>query len=260
MSTIVFQEANCWYKWVRAVYTRTSGSITATTRFQKKGMHLVPAMRNILHVAASTNGPADADHPLDGTVAEAATFTTAGISVRDAEGFSLIFSCGSTGTPVGTIKLQGSLDSPKGYEETIDAAVSTWFDIPFLDESTGQVVTEQAITGAGNTVLLSRGRGPARTAAALSASTDNGQNLSLSDTDAHAFGTSAAASIGVMVSAPLGNTAAVYIGLGSGVTSGNTGKGIELQPGDREFFPVSNATLLYAITGTATQNVHALAL
>jgi hypothetical protein len=93
-------------------------------------------------------------------------------------------------------------------------------------------------------------------------SVDPGQNLSLPDTASHAFA-SAACKIGVMVSCPLGNSAAVYIGLGAGVTSDNTGKGIELQPGDREFFPLGvsgNANQLYAITGTATQNVHALAI
>lgn len=67
---------------------------------------------------------------------------------------------------------------------------------------------------------------------------------------------SAAASSGVWVSCPIANTAAVYIG-DSSVTTGN---GIELQPGDREFFPVSNSNLLYARTGTATQSVRTLAV
>ncbi len=92
-------------------------------------------------------------------------------------------------------------------------------------------------------------------------STDTGQNLSLGDTASHQFA-SAACKAGILVSCPLANTAAVYIGLASGVTSGSTGKGIELQPGDREFIPlgVGNATQIWAITGTATQNVHALAI
>lgn len=93
---------------------------------------------------------------------------------------------------------------------------------------------------------------------AVSASVDPGQNLSLGDTAAHAFA-SATGTIGIMVSAPLGNTAAIYCALGSGVTSGNTGKGIELQPGDREIFPVANASTVNCITATATQNVHAVA-
>jgi len=67
---------------------------------------------------------------------------------------------------------------------------------------------------------------------------------------------SATATAGVWVSCPLANTAAVYIG-DSSITTAN---GIELQPGDREFFPVSNSNLLYARTGTATQSVRTLAV
>lgn len=67
---------------------------------------------------------------------------------------------------------------------------------------------------------------------------------------------SQAATIGVWVSCPLANTAAVYISDAT-VTTAN---GIELQPGDREFFPVSNANLLYARTGTATQSVRSMAV
>lgn len=67
---------------------------------------------------------------------------------------------------------------------------------------------------------------------------------------------SASCTLGVWVSAPLANTAAVYVG-DSTVT---TASGIELQPGDREFFPVANANLLYLRTGTTTQSVRTLAV
>ncbi|MES2359973.1 MAG: hypothetical protein V4529_16660 [Gemmatimonadota bacterium] len=123
--------------------------------------------------------------------------------------------------------------------------------------------TPRTLTDGDNTAPLGTSKGVMYTtpyAVLASASVDTGQNLSLADTNSHAFA-SAVATIGVMVSCPLANTSAVYVGLATGVTSGSTGKGIELQPGDREFFPgVLNASLLFAITGSATQNVHALAI
>lgn len=88
------------------------------------------------------------------------------------------------------------------------------------------------------------------------AGTDLGQNLSLNDTASHTF-SSTVASVGCWVSAPLANTAAIYCAFSSSVT---TSTGIELQPGDREFFPVTNANKISCITGTATQNDHAACL
>jgi uncharacterized membrane protein len=99
------------------------------------------------------------------------------------------------------------------------------------------------------------------TIAGASASQDPGQNLPLTDTNAHAFGTSAAGTFGVLVGAPAENTATVYIGLANTVTSGPTGKGFPLSPGAAVFLRgILNANLVYAITGTATQNLHALVL
>ncbi len=93
---------------------------------------------------------------------------------------------------------------------------------------------------------------------AATPSVDIGQDLSLGDTNSHAFGTSAVAKYGIMVSCPIANTKPVYIGLATGVT---TGTGIELQPGDREMlWGVLNSNLVFAITGTATQHVRALAI
>lgn len=76
-------------------------------------------------------------------------------------------------------------------------------------------------------------------------------NNSLTDTNAHQFG-SLTCSRGCWVSAPLANTAAIYIGHSAVATT----TGIELQPGDRAFFGYSNCNILYAITGTATQAAH----
>jgi hypothetical protein len=61
---------------------------------------------------------------------------------------------------------------------------------------------------------------------------------------------------GVYVQALSTNGVSVYIGPSSVTTS----SGLELQAGDREFFPVDNANRLYAITGTTTQNVRCLAI
>lgn len=132
--------------------------------------------------------------------------------------------------------------------------------MPTGDAATRPVFVEltdgaAAVGTAGNPVRVSP------TAVVASASTDDGQNLSLSDTNQHVFASSAVASIGVLVSAPSENTATVYVGLGTGVTSGATGKGYPLVPGASVFLPgILNSNLVHAITGTATQNVHALAI
>ena len=83
--------------------------------------------------------------------------------------------------------------------------------------------------------------------------------VTLSTTTATQFNSNLSSTIGVWVSAPLNNTASIYIGSNS-VTSGQTGNGIELMPGDREFFPVVNLNVLYAITATTTQYVHYMVL
>lgn len=90
--------------------------------------------------------------------------------------------------------------------------------------------------------------GPAAVAPAV-------QNLALGSTSAAAFA-SAAATRGVWIQALSTNTASVFIGP-AGVT---TGTGLELQAGDREFFPCDNANRFSAITGTATQNLRALVI
>lgn len=95
----------------------------------------------------------------------------------------------------------------------------------------------------------------------MTGSIDPGQNLSLSDTAAHAFATSREAAIGILVAAPEENTATVYIGFSSAVTSGPTGTGFPLVPGGSIFlYGIANSTKVFCITGTATQNVHALSI
>lgn len=99
--------------------------------------------------------------------------------------------------------------------------------------------------------------GSVTAAAPVSVSVDIGQTLA-AGAAAAAFGTSKVAQLGVYVCSLLANTKAVYVGLGAGVLATT---GIELQPGDREFFPVANSNLLFVIAADATvQNVHALAV
>lgn len=81
------------------------------------------------------------------------------------------------------------------------------------------------------------------------------QDLSLGTTSATQFA-SAACTRGVYIEALSTNTVSVYVGP-SGVT---TGTGLELQAGDREFFPTDNANRFYAITGTTTQHLRLLAI
>lgn len=86
-------------------------------------------------------------------------------------------------------------------------------------------------------------------------SVDMGQAVSLATTNA----TNAAAracALGCYVSAPIANTKPIYVGFGVGVT---TTTGVELNAGDREWFPVANTSQLWLITGTATQAVNILA-
>lgn len=86
---------------------------------------------------------------------------------------------------------------------------------------------------------------------------DPGQSLA-AGAAAAAFATSKPAVLGVYVCSLLANTKAVYVGFSSAVTALT---GIELQPGDREFFPISDPALLFVIAADATvQNVHALAI
>jgi hypothetical protein len=74
-------------------------------------------------------------------------------------------------------------------------------------------------------------------------------------TTAAALGASTPASVGVTVKAGDGNTAALYIGSGSGVTAGGTAAtdGYEMNAGDVAFFPVNNLNLLFGISASGTQ-------
>lgn len=69
----------------------------------------------------------DPAYYIDGYVA-AGSFTTEAIKVGRKTGYSLTFSCLSTGTPVGTIKLQLCNDIERVLD-TSDSLLTNWVDI-----------------------------------------------------------------------------------------------------------------------------------
>jgi len=74
----------------------------------------------------------------DGTTVNvaAASFNSAGYPIKNAQGYIVGLSWPATGTPVGTVKLQVSLDIPYGNGAggggglNPDAGLVQWFDVP----------------------------------------------------------------------------------------------------------------------------------
>lgn len=91
-------------------------------------------------------------------------------------------------------------------------------------------------------------------------SSDAGQNLSLSTTNATQFASAASPLNLIAFTADPANTAQVHIARANTLTAGSTGTGIALSAGDTIVLPGANANEYYARTATTTQNVHALAL
>ena len=84
---------------------------------------------------------------LDASV-QTASFNSAPFHVGRVLGYVVVVSCPSTGTPDGTVKLQGSIDLPNGDSDHPDVGVATWFDLTLYDEATGAAVVSQAVSGA----------------------------------------------------------------------------------------------------------------
>ena len=68
-------------------------------------------------------------------------------------GYTLVASCPSTGTPNGTIKLQGCIDHERIRDGHPDAALQNWFDLTLVD-NTGASVTTATISGASTIVFI----------------------------------------------------------------------------------------------------------
>lgn len=86
-----------------------------------------------------------AANQLDGYVVSA-SFNSAPFSIQQAQGYCVQVTCPSTGSPVGTVKIQGSCDRSRlGYEQP-DSKLVNWFDIGFIDQSTGAPFTSQNLS------------------------------------------------------------------------------------------------------------------
>ena len=91
----------------------------------------------------------------DGSAAETATFTTAAISIRSAKTWALVFSCPSTGSPVGTWEVQGSIDPSKNPgRDTADGNVTVWVSLASSAVSGASTIS---VTGADSPWLWLRG-------------------------------------------------------------------------------------------------------
>ena len=98
----------------------------------------------------AADGASQSGTPLDGaTTITGASFTTAGMFAGDLDRASIVVSCPSTGSPVGTIKIQGSLDANQNvHGQRPDANVATWFTMPALDPVLATYVSAQTLNGA----------------------------------------------------------------------------------------------------------------
>ncbi len=94
------------------------------------------------NITLALDGYAPGINKLDGYVA-IGSFNSAPIPVARWTGYSLSVSCPSTGTPVGTVKLQGCNDMSRN-ENVADALLVNWFDI----NSGGARIVSQAISSA----------------------------------------------------------------------------------------------------------------
>ncbi len=87
-------------------------------------------------------------------------------------------------------------------------------------------------------------------------SVDPGQNISMGTANAPVQAAAKPCQLGAYVSAPIANTKPIYVSFSG---AGTTSLGVELNPGDREWFPVLNTSQLWCVTGTATQTAQVLA-
>lgn len=91
----------------------------------------------------STLTMSDGSVLLDGYTSSA-TITSDGIYLARIKGFSCTISCPSTGSPAGTVKLQGCNDKEANAERNDTTNLVHWFDVPLLTS---------AVSGASTIVL-----------------------------------------------------------------------------------------------------------
>lgn len=140
-------------------------------------------------------------------------------------------------------------------------------DSPALPAATGGATSVKQSDGSQKTQVVDSGgtnlgttANPVVTKTGGTATTDAGQTLTLNTTNAFTFAAAATSGRGngggIIVSAPLANTAPVYLARANTLT---TATGIELLPGDSIPLPCDNANEWSARTGTATQVLQAVA-
>lgn len=106
---------------------------------------------------AGTDGVQTSSTLLDGTNAQAASFNSAGFFVGRAMFFKVVVVAPSTGSPVGTLKVQGTIDVSRqagGGSDLPDSGLVNWYDLSFVDPSTGAISTTQAVTSSGGTFVF----------------------------------------------------------------------------------------------------------
>ena len=111
----------------------------------------------ILQVATSTSDPSRQNPAvlLDGSTVLNATSNSVPVFVGRIQTFCVVASCPSSGTPVGTVKIQGCVDASAHGEDVPDVNLVNWFDMAFIDPTTGLWVTSQAISSATTCVFES---------------------------------------------------------------------------------------------------------
>jgi hypothetical protein len=93
--------------------------------------------------------------PATGVVpAQGASFNSGAYPLRQVMMYTVWASWPSTGSPVGTLKLQGSVDREIGDWDQPDAGVTNWFDLSFTDPATGNQVTSVTVSGAGSQAFM----------------------------------------------------------------------------------------------------------
>lgn len=107
-------------------------------------------IHDYLHTAAA-DGYTPSSTAVNAYVA-AASFNSGVFYVGQLRSFDVQVTCPSTGSPVGTITLQGSNDFGRLHDMRGDDGVSHWFDLKFDDES-GAPVTAQTLNGASTLVF-----------------------------------------------------------------------------------------------------------